>query len=95
MNKVAFVKDKKLLCGITHKDGSARVQLVCKENEFYKLITEFYKATKLPVIINTSLNLKGIPIAKDKEDVLNIFYDLDVDAAVIGNTILIKKKSIL
>ena len=92
MNKVAFVKDKKLLCGITHKDGSARVQLVCKENEFYKLITEFYKATKLPVIINTSLNLKGIPIAKDKEDVLNIFYDLDVDAAVIGNTILIKKR---
>ena len=93
MNKIAYVKDKHKLEGITHKDGSARVQLVSKENEFYKLLKEVNKMIGVPILINTSLNLKGVPIARSTEDVIDVFSKLKVDAAVIGDDIFIKKSS--
>lgn len=92
MNKVSFVKDKNKLEGIVHKDGSARTQLVSKENEFYKLLKEVEKKIGVPILINTSLNLKSAPIANTTEDVLDAFSKLRVDAAVIGDTILLKKQ---
>lgn len=93
MNKVAYVKDKKKLAGITHKDGSARVQLVSENNEFYKLLQEVQQLIGVPILINTSLNLKGVPIARTVEDVVEVFLRLKVDAAIIGNDILLKKNS--
>ncbi|MBO4616098.1 MAG: hypothetical protein J5717_01990 [Lachnospiraceae bacterium] len=92
MNKVAYVKDCELLAGCSHKDNSARVQLVDDSGEFFKLLQAFEKMTNLPIILNTSLNMKGIPIARDKEDAIDIFEKLDVDAAVIGNSLLVKRR---
>ena len=92
MNKVSFVKDRNSMQGITHRDGSARTQLVSKDNEFYKLLKEVKKEIGVPILINTSLNLKGIPIANTTEDVLDAFSKLKVDAAVIGDSILLKDK---
>lgn len=91
MNKVAYVKNSKLLSGVTHKDGSARVQLVSKDNEFYKLLEAVEENIGIPVLINTSLNLKGVPIARTTNDILDVFSKLKVDAAVIGDTLLLKR----
>lgn len=90
MNKTSMVLHPNLVPAIVHKDGSARVQLVTAENEFYGLLSGLQQRNKPPIILNTSLNLKGVPIANDKDDVMDAFFKLDLDAAVIGNAIISK-----
>ncbi len=55
---------------IVHKDGTSRVQTVSQNQHpgLYMLLREFYKATGCPMIVNTSLNIKGQPIVNDLED---------------------------
>jgi len=55
---------------ICHVDNTSRVQTVCKEDNpgYYKLIKEFYKETGCPMVLNTSLNIKGQPIVNDEKD---------------------------
>lgn len=94
MNKVAFTKIKyqNKICGVNHVDNSARVQLVSKENKgLYEVIKEFYALEKIPVLLNTSLNLKGKPIARTCEDALMVFENLNFDALIINNSIILKK----
>ena len=55
---------------ICHVDNTSRVQTVSKEDNpgYYKLIKEFYKETGCPMVLNTSLNIKGQPIVNDEDD---------------------------
>ena len=55
---------------ITHVDYSARVQTVNKNDhpDFYNIINSFYKLTGCPVLINTSFNVRGMPIVCDPQD---------------------------
>ena len=55
---------------ICHVDNTSRVQTVSKKDNpgYYKLIKEFYKETGCPMILNTSLNIKGQPIVNDEND---------------------------
>ena len=55
---------------ILHYDGTSRVQTVRKTDNpgFYALLTEWKKQTGCPILLNTSLNIKGQPIVNDKED---------------------------
>ena len=55
---------------IIHHDGSSRVQTVRKTDNpgFHALLTEWKKQTGCPILLNTSLNIKGQPIVNDKED---------------------------
>ena len=55
---------------ICHVDGTSRVQTVSKEDNpnYYRLIKEFYKETGCPMVLNTSLNIKGQPIVNDEND---------------------------
>jgi carbamoyltransferase len=56
--------------GIVHYDGTSRVQTVTKEDnpEFHALLTEWYERTGCPMLVNTSLNIKGEPIVNTHED---------------------------
>ena len=58
---------------VVHADGTSRVQTVNSKQHpgLYKLLSEFYKRTSVPVLLNTSLNIKGQPLLNDKEDVAN------------------------
>ena len=78
-----------------HIDSTARVQSVTKEyNErFYNIINEFYKITNVPVVINTSFNLKGEPIVNTPLEAINSFEKIGLDYLVLGNY-LIKKKEV-
>ena len=59
---------------IVHVDDSCRIQTVTSEQNknYYDLINVFYKKTEVPLLLNTSFNLAGYPIAESIEDVTNL-----------------------
>jgi len=77
--------------GVTHVDGTARIQTVNKEfNErYYELINEFYKLTGVPMLLNTSFNCQE-PIVETPEDAINTFNKCGLDILVVDN-ILVRK----
>ena len=77
---------------MTHVDGTGRLQTVSKESNqlYYNLINEFYKITKVPVIINTSMNVMGEPIVNTPEQAYSMIVKTDMDYLVMGN-FLVKK----
>jgi carbamoyltransferase len=75
-------------------DTSARLQTVskdCGNNAYYELISEFYRQTDCPVIINTSFNVRGEPIVCTPEDAYRCFMGTEMEYLVMGNFILDKK----
>ena len=85
---------KNRLAAITHVDGTSRIQSVTREyNElFYNTINEFYKLTGIPVVINTSFNVKGEPIVCTPLEAIDSFERMNLDYLALGNY-LIKKKN--
>ena len=79
---------------VTHVDYSARIQTVHKETnpKYHKLINEFKKITKCPLIVNTSFNVRGEPIVCTVRDAYRCFMGTDLDILVCGNFILYKNK---
>ena len=77
---------------MTHVDGTARLQTVSKDINllFYNLITEFYKITGIPVLINTSMNVRGEPIVDTPEQAYNMIVKTDMDYIVMGDYIIKK-----
>jgi len=90
----ALVKEEKrnVVPAITHVDGSARVQIVSKETnpKFWSLIKEFDNLTGIPIVINTSFNLKGEPIVCGPDDALKDFLGTQMDVLVLNNFVLEK-----
>lgn len=70
MQYVARCKYPEQFPAIVHKDGTSRVQTVTQQQHpgLYMLLREFYKRTGCPMLLNTSLNIKGQPIVNDVED---------------------------
>jgi len=68
MQFIAKCKRPDLYPAICHVDNTSRVQTVSEKDntEFYKLLTQFYKKTGCPMLLNTSLNIKGQPIVNDE-----------------------------
>ena len=75
------------LGAVTHVDGSSRVQVVGPaENPLYhRLIESFAARTGVPVVLNTSFNLKGEPIVETPEDAISTFLASGMDALVLGS----------
>ena len=70
MQFVAKCKYPELYPAIIHHDGTSRVQTVSRQDhpDLHKLLKEFYKRTGCPMLLNTSLNIKGQPIVNDVAD---------------------------
>ena len=77
---------------IVHIDGTARVQTVRREHNerIYDLLTEFEKLTGVPVLINTSFNIKGEPIVETPQDAMNCFIYTGIDYLALHNTLVSK-----
>ena len=77
---------------VTHVDGSARVQTVNAgaNPRFHRLIREFGLISGVPVVLNTSLNIKGEPIARTPDDAVRCFTQSDMDALVMENVLIVK-----
>ncbi len=79
---------------VTHVDGSARVQTVSRKTNplFWDLINAFYALTGVPVILNTSFNVKNEPIVCTPKDAVLCFLSTNIDCLAIGNY-LVEKRS--
>ena len=75
-------------------DKSVRPQILKKEfNEnYHSIIEEFRKITKIPALLNTSLNLHGMPISSELDDILKTFKNSGLRYLYLEDNILIKKK---
>jgi len=83
---------RKVIPSVTHVDGSARPQTVEKQISplYYRLIDEFDKRTGVPVIMNTSFNLRGEAIVHTPTDALRTFFSSGMDAVVLGSFLVEK-----
>jgi carbamoyltransferase len=77
---------------ITHADGSSRPQAVHRElsPRYHRLIEKFGEATGVPLVLNTSFNLKGDPIVSTPADALDTFARSGMDLLVLDN-VLVRK----
>jgi carbamoyltransferase len=77
---------------VTHVDGSARPQTVEEEISplYWNLINEFGKRTGVPVLMNTSFNLRGEAIVNTPTDAIRTFFSSGMDALVIGSYLVEK-----
>jgi len=77
---------------IVHVDGTARVQTVRREDNerIYDLLMEFEKLTGVPVLVNTSFNIKGEPIVETPQDAMNCFIYTGIDYLVLHETLVAK-----
>jgi carbamoyltransferase len=85
-----------LIPGVTHLDGSARVQTILSSDKSVtsEILSEFHKITKCPVLINTSFNVRGEPIVGSPQDAINCFMTTGLDYLVL-ESFLISKKDVL
>lgn len=85
---------KNLKAAIHPADFTIRPQTVKKEDNksYYEIIKSFKKITKIGALLNTSLNLHGMPIALNYIDALYILKNSDLDGMVLDNFIILKKK---
>ena len=77
---------------VTHVDGTGRLQTVTRDQNarFWELIDRFRGITEVPVVLNTSFNLKGEPIVCSPQDAVRTFYTSGLDALVIGDFLVRK-----
>jgi carbamoyltransferase len=66
---------------VIHIDGTCRIQTVTKEQNplYYELINEFYKATGIPMLFNTSFNLGGEPLVETLDDALRTLANSNIE----------------
>jgi carbamoyltransferase len=85
-------KDK--IPAIVHVDGSARVQTVRQDqNErLYRLLKEFDALTGVPVLLNTSFNIKGEPIVEAPQDAFECFLTTGIDYLAIHDLLIAKNR---
>jgi carbamoyltransferase len=79
---------------ITHVDGSSRPQLVHRDvsPRYYRLIEKFGEATDVPLVMNTSFNLRGEPIVSTPIDALNTFRRSGIDLLVLEHHLVRKTR---
>ncbi len=94
MLAIAKVREQyeKKLPAITHLDRTARIQLVSREtNElYYSLIKQFCDLTDIPILLNTSFNLRGEPMVSSPRDAVKTFSWSNMDYLVMENYIVAK-----
>ncbi len=83
---------KKDAPAIVHVDGTSRVQMVRRETtpRYYDLIRAFQKHTGVPVLLNTSYNVKGEPIVCTAQDALRTFWATGLEVLAIGDFVVRK-----
>lgn len=92
MLMVVPVKKPQDIPAVTHIDGTGRLQTVSRQANplYYDLISEFYKITGVPVVINTSMNVKGEPIVNTPEQAYNMLLKTDMDCIILGNNLVMR-----
>ncbi len=95
MSFVYFVKKEWLgkFPSLMHYDNSCRIQIINKNQDAFweSVLEKFKEKTGVPLLINTSLNLRGQTITQTPQDALNTFYNSAIDHILFNDVILISK----
>ncbi len=98
MNMAFKVSDlwKERIKEAVHVDQTIRPQGVSQQTnpKFHELITEFKKLTDIPVLLNTSLNRRGEPMACSPQDALKTFLGSGLKFLAIGSYLVTKSGSV-
>ena len=92
---VAQVREgRRCIPSVTHVDNSARLQTVTREEAplYYDLIKEFERLTGVPIVINTSFNVRGEPIVCTPHDAYLCFMRTNMDYLVMDHFVLDKRE---
>jgi len=95
LSGVAKLNEKRSqIPAVTHIDYSARIQTVNKNSnpKLYSLIQKFEEGTGVPVLINTSFNIRSEPIVCSPEDAYRCFMGCNMDILVLENYVLLKEE---
>ncbi len=86
-----------IIPAVTHEDGTGRVQTVTRVDHprFHRLIEAFRKLTGVPVVINTSFNVRGEPIVCTPDDAYDTFLKTGIDALFIGDHVVTGKPRVV
>jgi carbamoyltransferase len=82
-----FKEDKKdKVKAVCHIGGTGRLQTIRREwnPAYYRIVEKFGEATGIPILLNTSYNLRGEPIVNSPEDALKTFGNSGIDQLVMG-----------
>lgn len=79
---------------ITHVDGTARLQTVTRDENplYYDLIKEVGRRTGVPVVLNTSFNIRGEPIVCTPQEAYACFASTDMDYLALGSYLIAKNR---
>ncbi|MEK7483209.1 MAG: carbamoyltransferase [Planctomycetota bacterium] len=85
---------KDIIPAPTHIDGTGRVQTVTKEDNplYYKLISRFKELSGVPIVVNTSFNVRGEPIVCTPADAYNCFKNTGIDSLFLQNCWITKNQ---
>jgi len=89
-------KDKRdVIPAVTHVDGTGRLQSVTREfnPSYHRLISDFERLTGVPVVLNTSFNLRGEPIVNSPDEAIVDYLRSGMDALVLGRHLVEKQPS--
>jgi len=89
---VVPVRRPDVIRAVAHADGTGRVQTVVRDTSprYARLLDAFGQATGVPVVLNTSFNLKGEPIVNTPDDALRTFERSGMDVLVLGDAVVEK-----
>jgi carbamoyltransferase len=83
---------EKEIAAVVHVDGTSRIQIVSEEVNplYYRLLKEFEAISRVPVVLNTSFNIKGEPIVCTPHDAIRTYAATGLEALAIGPFLLMK-----
>jgi len=94
MQYAVDVKQSKIpsIPAVIHIDNTARLQTLARANNpfLYDLLVSFFKETGVPILINTSLNMKGMPIIETPDEAIEMLVSTHMHALIIDNTLIVK-----
>ncbi|MBN1940991.1 MAG: carbamoyltransferase [Candidatus Diapherotrites archaeon] len=78
---------QKIIPAVTHVDGTGRLQVINRKQNplYYDLIKEFEKHSRVPILINTSFNIRGEPIVCTPHDAYKCVMGTGIDCLVMGS----------
>ena len=82
------------LSSVVHLDGTARIQIVDDTNYnsiILELLNEFYSLTGVPVLVNTSFNVRGEPIVETIDDAINCFKQTGLSFLILGKLVIFRE----
>lgn len=94
LNFKAKKEKSHLIPAVVHVDGTSRVQSINRDTNprYYAMIHEFYRITSIPLVLNTSFNIRNQPIVCNPQDAISTFFGTGMDYLAIGDFIVEKKR---